>query len=477
LNAPTWKQDIKQYLKTRATPFSAIPRDVMAKYGGTDTYYTYHLFPILLAQVREQGLEQLYEEVLKPAQRCFAILEDHGTLIDQDYVEELHTIWDGKIASARQELIDFAREKGFKASDVVKEPTTNDLNPNSYVQLQYLFFDLMKMRWPKGQKTTGEVFFDVYGNLPVAQLLNGYRTAVHMMRTYVDGIADDIWADGRVHPDFLLFGTKTGRLSIQNPPLQTIPREELIEEKGFNSIKRLFIVPEGSSFVEADYSTLELWIAYHYSQDKNLGEALRSTDFHREVAAGMFNKNPEDVTSQERYLSKFVTFGLMYGRTAWTLMEDLNSSETEAQRHIDNYFEAFPDYADWWKAQQVTALETGVLQTTLGRKRRWNLITPTVKKSIENQAVNFPIQSLAGDQCTVAAYQLSQILPNDFNAFPLFMVHDSIAFEIPNEHLEPALIVIRDVMEEPKFETIVERFPVDFKVGPNWGDAKDFVLS
>src|SRR5690606_41141172 len=103
-----------------------------------------------------------------------------------------------------------------------------------------------------------------------------------MLPTYVDGIADDMNpVTQRVHPRFLLGGTVTGRLSIQDPPLHTIPREELVEEKGFDSIKRLFAAPKGYVIADVDYSNLELHVAHHLTGDDNLGLALKTQDFHR----------------------------------------------------------------------------------------------------------------------------------------------------------------------------------------------------
>ena len=476
-NAPTWKQDIGQYLKTKNTPFSAIPREKMVPYGATDTYYTYKLWHVLVPLVREEGTWELYEKLLKPAQAAFAKLELHGTYVDQSYIEQLHKEWDGRIEEARRALQEFARSHGFDATKINKGPCEPDLNPNAAKQLQHLFYDIMGLKGPGGRRTCDKDFIKMYRDrIPEVRMLEEYRTARHMLSTYVDGIADDINpVTQRVHPRFLLGGTVTGRLSIQDPPLQTIPREELVEEKGFDSIKRLFAAPKGYVIADVDYSNLELHVAHHLTGDDNLGLALKTQDFHRATASAVFDVPYDEVTPQQRYLTKFITFGLAYGRQAWSLKDDLGTTEEEAQRYIDLFWERYPDYHRWWVAQQQQALETGRLVNAFGRVRRWNLITPDLENHIKNQAVNFPIQSTASDLCVMAATKLVNILPERDLGHPLFMVHDSVIFELREDRLDESLPIIKEVMETPPFETKAE-FPVDIKVGPNWGNVKEVDL-
>src|SRR5690606_29626344 len=124
-----------------------------------------------------------------------------------------------------------------------------------------------------GEYTTGAHFFEKFPDAEVTQLLKKFRERAHLHRTYVKGILDDVDIDGRVHPDFLLFGTVTGRLSIRNPPLQTIPKWGVNSELA-KLVRKQFVAEEGYVLVEADYSQLELRVAWHYSKDKALGDAI-----------------------------------------------------------------------------------------------------------------------------------------------------------------------------------------------------------
>ena len=481
LNAGYYEGEIRQYLPNDSVPFSRVPVEVLAKYGAADVIYTARLVPVLETFIRDEGTYNHVMNWLVPAQRAFAEMEgwSGGTSVDLEYAKELHAEWDPKVAEAAGELQKYASDAGFDARNCVQDSKDGVLNPKSSKQLQHLFWDVLQLTPPipsKGRSCDAEVLAAMEGQR-VAQLLLHFRQMTHMLTTYVDGILDDVREDGRVHPDFRIAGTVTGRLSIRNPPLQTIPRADTVEAGEFDSIKRLFNAPAGHVFCNADYKALELHVAWHYSNDDALGEILTSgRDFHRSVSAKIWNKPYDSITKAERELSKLTTYGLMYGRNAWSLATgEMQCSVAEAQEHIDGFFEGFPKFAEWWRGQQESVVRDGYLQTSIGRKRRWTLFTANNREEIQRQAVNFPIQSLASDLCLSALIRLNRLLREQQLGKVLFTVHDSLTFELLEARLDEALHLVDTVMCTPTFETCAV-FYVDLEVGPNWGDVQKVIL-
>lgn len=468
LGAPHYETELRQYVKGPKTPFDAFPRPLMVKYGGLDAIYTHKLQPALEAAVAEEGNRELYERLLLPGQQAFARISYRGTLVDLSYVQQLRDEYYPQLATIEREMQLYAADKGFKASDVIQTKDER-INVRSPKQLLHFFNNHLGLR----TGTTDASFIEAHRGHEFIQTLKRYRVVSHMMKTYVDGIADDVWPDGRVHPDFLLYGTVTGRLAIQNPPLQTLPRSELVEESNFSSIKKLFAATPGYTFVHADYSQLEFRVAWHLTGDKALGEALMGPDFHREVASGVFHVPPEQVTPQQRFESKFVSFGIAYGRGAYSLTQDLKCSVEEAQVYLDGFFARFPTYHAWWKRVQDDAVRTGVLKTEFGRRRRWRLITRDLVGHIRNQACNFPIQSTASDMCLLSLIRLEEALRTRGWGYVLFTVHDSIEFEVKTEHLEEAVALIKDIMEHPfrGWKETCAVFKVAIETGPNMGET------
>jgi len=477
MGADYYEHELRKYVPNMNTPFSKAPRPIIAKYNAYDTYYTYWLYPLLLERVRQEGNLHLYEDLLKPAQRCFAQLEFHGTLIDLSYVKELKEKWEPILEGQRNAIADYAESKGFKASDVIQ--TTEDrLNPNSRPQLAHLIYDIRKFP-PLGDngRTTGALFREKYPNDELVLFLENYETARAMMSNYVNGISKHVSpTTGRAHPDFRIDGTVTGRLSIREPALQTIPRKDTLQGKDaakFDSIKTLFNAPPGHVFCEVDYRQLELRVAWMLSEDENIGAALSEGDFHRAVAAKVYATPYEQVTDKQREYSKFVTFGLMYGREAYSIAEEHGWPQQQAQEHIDSFFREFPKYGRWWIEHRSAVEDTGRLTTPFGRVRRWRLILPQMIKHMRNQAVNFPIQSTASDLCLSAMIKLTDMLPERDLGHCLFTVHDSITFELREDRLDESLPLIDKIMSEPPFGTSAT-FPVEISVGANWGVVEEW---
>jgi DNA polymerase-1 len=490
LNVAFYEKELAQYLPTKKTPFSAVPRPVLAKYAAQDVVNTIRMLPILEELTKEEKTYDLATGLLLDAQFAFADMEAHGVLIDQSYVATVREEWQPRIDAAEQAMIDFAQGHGFKASDYVKDTKNEKLNVRSPKQVGGLLYDVLGLPLVGGTRTTGADFVEKYPDHEWTKLKEHFTMADHMMRTYVNGIVDDIKNDGRVHPDFLLFGTRTGRLAIHNPPLQTIPRGDLLEDektgvKKFGSIKKLFMATPAwhptnrygvdMMFVEADYKTLELCVGAMLSGDPVMRDQLNGGDFHRQTASKIFGIPESEVTERQRYMTKFVTFGLMYGRQAYSIAMDPDSgigSMEEAQSYIDGFFAALPVYFEYWKNVQVEALDTGRLVTPFGRVRRWNLITPQMEQAVRNQACNFPLQSTASDITLRALCRLNTELQEREYGHVLFTVHDSIEYEVRKDRLDEACQLINDVMSAPPpFETDVN-LVVDISVGPSWGDTE-----
>jgi len=507
------------------------PRDhkdwlALAKYGCLDVYYTFQLCEVLPALVEAEGTMPLCKGLLSQAADAFTDVEFRGAMIDKPYADGLEEEWLPIIEEAEKKMQGWAASKGFPldqkqvgaqtrgmacpvcCSDVMfKDPDRKNwrkefettfghdpsctrcmkrrfvlvpderLNVRSYPQLQHLAFDILRMRHPEGKRSTEEAFLAYNEQSDFTKHLRAFRERDGLLRTYIRGIGDDIGPDGRVHPDFLLFGTVTGRLSIRNPPLQTIPKWG-VDPKMAKLVRKMFRAKPGYVIVDVDYKNLELFIAWHYSKDENLGKALVEQDFHTTTASAIFNTPYDEVTGDQRFNSKFVTFGIAYGRQAYSLAQGelkalTGGNERQAQAYIDRFWGLYPDYHRVYKQFQHDAINLGELRTPMGRVRRWKLITPDKLNHIRNQAVNFPLQSLASDTCLSALIRLNKRLPREDLGDVLFTCHDSLVFEIREDRLHEAVAVIKEEMTAPPYDTHIKLF-VDVEYGPSLGEVQPY---
>jgi DNA polymerase-1 len=238
-------------------------------------------------------------------------------------------------------------------------------------------------------------------------------------------------------------------------------------------IKRAIIVPPGWTFVACDYAQLEYRIAAYLSSDKHLYDIfLENRDLHTEVATGIFNKPADQITSKERYVAKFVDFGILYGRSAYSLAEgELECSVAEAQKYIDNFLKHYSSLKAWMAERWPEVLKNGYVENFFGRRRRFPVITKEVQIQGPKQAVNAPIQSLASDLTLLALVDmLKELDPN--KARPLWTIHDAINLEIRTSCLDQQIRKVKEIMERERLPNCPILLKVDIKCGSNWGDAK-----
>src|SRR5207244_651260 len=121
----------------------------------------------------------------------------------------------------------------------------------------------------------------------------------------------------------------------------------------------------------ADYSQIELRILAHVSGDEHLKDAFaRQADIHRETAARVLHKAPEEITHGERSMAKMVNFGLAYGMSDFGLASRANIPRREAQEFITSYFAAYSGISYYMMAIKEQAKAQGFVETLLGRKRQ-----------------------------------------------------------------------------------------------------------
>lgn len=519
LNAPAYKKGLAASgYSHKKGPLNDEQWHQLGKYGVDDTYYTYHLDSRLPELVRNEGTMGLCEQVLLPLAITCGKLSSRGFPIDTQQIDKLEALWGGRSERLVARLQSIAADAGWTPESYVgmekarlgptmpngkprRVGTPTEYNPRSARHLQSLAFDVLGLTPTDGatnRKFSGTAknlhgrsrsvdadFMAGHSDVEFCQLITKLRIFDKLVRTYVRGLIKEIDSDGLIHPSFSLAGTATGRLVVK-PLLQVLPHygahSQLEDEDFAKEVRRLFPARPGYVIVSTDYKQLEMRVAWMLSGDKNLGEALMSGDMHARTAAYMFQKPENIVTKADRHAAKRVSFGVAYNRTAFTLakgplLDVLGGSAIAestriklAQQFIDAFWGLYSDYYAAQQDWKRKALTDGELVTPFGRRRRWMLITERNRKEIENQAVNFPVQSTASDMCSTALVRLAAELPRRKLGFPLYTVHDEIVSEIREDRLAEGIQCIGEIMSNPPLDTNGAQFPTDSSYGPNLGD-------
>ena len=305
----------------------------------------------------------------------------------------------------------------------------------------------------------------------MVQKILDYRQLTKLYSTYAEGLAAFIGSDGRIHGKFNQTITATGRISSTEPNLQNIPvRMELGRE-----IRKVFVPREGSVFVDADYSQIELRILAHMSGDDRLIGAYRSAqDIHAITASEVFHIPLDQVTPLQRRNAKAVNFGIVYGISAFGLSEDLSISRKEAVEYINKYFETYPGVKTFLDGLVTQGKEQGYVTTLYGRRRP----IPELKSANfmqrqfgERVAMNSPIQGTAADVMKIAMIRVDRELKKrNMKSRIVLQIHDELLVETERSEVEAVKALLEEQMKGAADLKVA--LEVDAKVGDSWFAAK-----
>jgi DNA polymerase-1 len=308
--------------------------------------------------------------------------------------------------------------------------------------------------------------------VPIAQLVLDWRQLTKLKSTYTDALQEQINRHtGRVHTSYSLSGAQTGRLASTDPNLMNIPIRTEIGRR----IRDAFIAEPGYVVMSADYSQIELRLAAHICDVPQLRAAFEEgADIHNMTAGELFGA----VNRDTRASAKTINFAILYGISRWGLAGRLGVTADEAQAIIDRYFERFPGIRNYIGETLTKARETEFTTTLFGRKTHFPRIKSGVqheRQGAERAAINAPIQGSAADIIKRAMTRVYPTLKASGldRVRMLLQVHDELVFEVPEESVDEAAAVIRDVMASAAEPAVKLSVPlgVEIGTGPNWGAA------
>lgn len=424
-----------------------------------DAQAAFALYPVLEQKLEALGMTRLYNEIELPLCAVLAEMEQIGFLVDRQALYDFGQSLTSGIAQLQQSIWELAGE---------------EFNINSPKQLGTILFE--KLMLPSGKKTkTGwstnaDVLDKLRGKHPIIEEILDYRMLTKLKSTYADGLLKEISADGRIHTNFQMTVTATGRLSSTEPNLQNIPvRKELGSQ-----IRRMFVASPGKVLVDADYSQIELRLLAHISGDETMIKAFRDgEDIHAVTASQVFDVPLAEVTSLQRSRAKAVNFGIVYGISAFSLAQDIGVFQNEAKAYMDSYFAKYHGVREYMKRIVEQAKHDGYVTTLFGRRRDLPELKASnynVRSFGERVALNMPIQGTAADIIKAAMVHVAQRMKAEgLQARLLLQVHDELIVECPQNEAERVRALLAEEMEHVVAYSVP--LDVDAKIGASWAEA------
>lgn len=458
LQSPAWEEQLDQYRKDYCREFKIkvgeftydmIPVQILIPYMLRDCLATYRLSSIFKKLMRPESM-WMYRKLIE-ASNVYRDIELSGCELNRKHLEYLKVELEKERVEAVKDMnevtsIYWQPELYGKQTGANIPKKGLEFNPGSPKQLKWMLERVTGKTISSTDKTALEELAEHTDDIEdelgkkFVKAIGQMRKADKYMDTYALGFESLMCSDGRIRGNFNLYGTETGRLSSSEPNMHNIPRNSLI--------KNLIRAKEGYKLVQLDYSQAELRVLTALSGDPFMLKIYQEgRDLHDTMATQMFGPN---FTKEQRVITKSLNFGIAYGRGPGSIAQMFKISMAEARKTIDDWYRPVP-FVKRFIQKKRNEPANGVDSTTFFGRMRHFIVTDETQYHVQNEAINFPIQSIASDLTLLSVIEISKFLKaTKLDARIVNTVHDSIILEVRDntELINKVVKLGKKIMEE-----------------------------
>lgn len=351
--------------------------------------------------------------------------------------------------------VPFCRQKvieGTKIQNQIKGEL--GWNPGSPKQLgEYLIDELglpILKRTEKGKPSFDkqaleeyELYLSATGNKTAQRVLE-YRGWNKTTSSNYQAYLNLMDQDCILHPNYKVHGTRTGRLSCEDPNLQQIPRSS---PKPWNGdVKKAFIARrEDLKLHNFDFKQLEFRLAAAYAHEQELLDIFNSgADIFEEMSNRLGRPRPQ--------IKTFV-YSTLYGAGKAKVALVLGMPRSESDEFYEEYHGIWPGFKKISQKATDLATRDGYIEYWTGRRRHLN----KWDKEETHKAFNALIQG--------GAFEIVKRRMLDLKDEPIVLqVHDSITTEGDDSY---DIDRVKKIMEAvPESNELGVKFAVDYEL---WG--------
>lgn len=297
-------------------------------------------------------------------------------------------------------------------------------------------------------KVTGEVLSKISYDYPAAATMARSDKMVKIqgyVRKWIE-----VQRKGRIYPDIISIGSRTGRTASQNPNTQQIPSARSTYGK---RCRELFKASPGRKLLAADLDKAELMVLGHYMHPYDGGE------YARILSDGDAHQTNADAMGITRDRAKAVAFAMIYGSGDERLGRMAGADGKTVRRRL---LTALPALDTLIKKVRAKAKKEGHILSLDRRK---------IEVDSDHKALNYLIQSATScvaKYWAVRACELTAHLECDL----VLYVHDELQFDCAVDHIDEASRAITQALREAN-DYFKLRAPMtcEVQVGDNWAES------
>lgn len=447
------------------------PASIYWQYGALDAILTFQLGDVHLPRVRAEA-PRAYELELGVS---FVVsnMERRGTKIDREYTQRYSTLFLEFIEQAEawcKQHYGVNPGSNQKVIEVLQRETNYEFSVRTDSGALSLDKDVLR----DVIRQTGH---------PLAETVLRRRQTQKLQSTYLRRFLEYSEWDGFLHPNINsvggsgkktgsaegLYGVRTGRMSMDQPNLQQLPRRS--EENELAIIVRNCVVPrdENHILLMSDFDQIEMRVLAHLAQDEAMRQAFQSdVDFFTQMARSIFQDETIVKKDPRRQTTKTSGYAKAYGAGPAKFALTAGITLEEAQSFLARFDALYPG---------VRRLQSEV--DRVARERRAAEGIPYVRSPFTNRRhvaddgreyalLNYLIQGSAAEILKMKLLELDAAGLGEYMILP---VHDEVIFDVPSDVEQDVIKTIREIMNDDQLCSV----PITAGVarGLRWGEKED----
>jgi DNA polymerase-1 len=425
-------------------------------YGALDPVITMRLWEKFYKECGPTGAYSKPYEIEMTTRKIVTRMEINGARVDLDYSKKKY-----------EELIDYTENVKAWAAQ-----TYSGVSITSNVQLVRLIERLggvITDVTPSGQKSASKDQMEkllIEGNSDVQQLADAVlrqRKADKLANTYFLNFMDK-HVGGFLHPSVRTLGARTGRMSITDPALQTLPSGEA-------TVRRAFIPKdEKHVIISSDLDQVEFRLAANMSGDQQLISMFHKADAEggdafTEIMRDIYQDQTLQKSDNRRKLVKGTVYGKLFGAGVAKMALTAGVAEEQMKSVVDAFDRSYPGVKQLQHqiedvgTRRLKAEGQGYVLTKTGRR------LPCDDDRVYS-LTNYLIQSSAAE---IFKTNLIRLDMADLTELLIVPVHDEIVLQAPRENAQEIMKIVQECM------TTTEGWDVPLTAGVDgpfetWGD-------
>lgn len=391
-------------------------------YNCHDVLATLQVKRHLEEELRTRKLHRFFTGYTMPLSVCLYEMQQRGVAIDE---------------ASRIEMIDDLTDEASYLQMHINHVAGQELNVSSPKQLQEYFYGARgyKQQYHRKRNTvtvdrTALLKLASEGS-KAASLVLDIRTREKLVSTFLDV---PLAPDKRLHCEYVITGTVTGRLSSRAPltgfgtNLQNIHKDA----------RKVFVPSAGMVFVKGDLSQAENRVVAWLARGVMKRAFERGDDVHVLTAT---------MLRVDRSIAKVVNHASNYGMGPGQLAALLGSNMADARKYLEQYHVAYPEVHEWHESIRKQLAKNRTLTTPIGRVRkflgRWG-------NELFRAAYSFIPQSVVADVLNLGLLKLWLMLKEHVpSAHPVLQVHDEVVVECFPEDVGTVTRLMHECIEYP----------------------------